>query len=196
MRTRPPSLLPIFRSDGQARLLARLFLRPDVPASLSELAREIGRDPASVQREVAQLELAGILKTERIGGARIVRPDKDSPIHDEMERLVLKTLGPAVVLARALAAVGGIEYAFVFGSWAQRMMGEEGPAPADIDLLVVGTPDRRALSRACRAAGDELGREVGAVVVVPVDWETRATGFIRSIREGALIPIAVPTAAP
>lgn len=194
MRTQPPTLLPIFRSDGQARLLARLFLRPDVPISLADLAREIGLDPASVQREVTRLEAAGILRTERMGGARIVTTNPDSPIHDELERLVLKVLGPAVVISGAITGVSRILQAFVFGSWAQRMLGEPGPPPTDIDLLVVGKPDRRALSKACLLAGGELGREVNPVILTPEDWNVGATGFIRSVRAGSLIPVELQTA--
>ena len=39
MRSSPPRLLPLFRSDGQARVVAELFLCPDRELSLSELAR-------------------------------------------------------------------------------------------------------------------------------------------------------------
>ena len=39
MRSSPPRLLPLFRSDGQARVVAELFLFPDRELSLSELAR-------------------------------------------------------------------------------------------------------------------------------------------------------------
>lgn len=192
MRTSPPTLLPIFRSDGQARLLARVFLRPDEPTSLADLARDVGLDPASVQREVTRLESAGILKTERIGGARIVHPNILSPIYDEIDRLVLKTLGPAVLLSRTLKDVAGVHLAFVFGSWAERIAGRPGPAPQDVDLLVVGTPDRRALSKACRAAAEQLGRDVNPVVVSEEDWEVGATGFVRSVRGGTLVPVDLP----
>lgn len=189
MKTSPPNLLPIFRSDGQSRILARLFLHPDRRFSLSDLARETDLNPASVQREVTRLEAAGIVATTRVGTARIVHVDETSPIHDELSGLVVKTLGPPVVLAAALAELSGIERAFIFGSWASRMLGHVGAVPADIDLLVVGTPDRRALSAACARAGATLGREVQATVVAPGDWDPPRTGFLRSLHEGALVPV-------
>lgn len=191
MKTNPPILLPIFRSDGQSRILARLFLHPQRQFSLSELARETDLDPASVQREVTRLEAAGIVASTRVGTARIVRIDETSPIHAELSGLVMKTLGPPVALAAALADLSGIEEAFIFGSWASRMLGQSGPVPADIDLLVVGAPDRRALSAACARAGATLGREVQATVVSPVDWDPPRSGFLKSLHEGALVPVGV-----
>jgi predicted nucleotidyltransferase len=50
-----------------------------------------------------------------------------------------------------------MEHASVFGSWAQRYLGEPGPAPTDIDLLVVGRPDMDVLADAVSRAGARLG---------------------------------------
>jgi predicted nucleotidyltransferase len=122
-----------------------------------------------------------------VGTARIVRVDETSPIHDELSGLVMKTLGPPVALAAALADLSGIEEAFIFGSWASRMLGQFGPVPADIDLLVVGVPDRRALNAACARAGATLGREVQATVVSPGDWDPPRTGFLKSLHDGSLV---------
>jgi len=187
--TAPRDLLPIFRSDGQARILAEIYLHPERETSMSDLARHSGLHPASVQREVSRLEAAGILRTSRVGTARMVRADMDSPIHPELALLVLKALGPPIVISRAIAGIAGIEEAFIFGSWAQRMLGRPGPSPADIDLLVVGAPDRSELSAACREAAASLGREVQPVVVSPADWEPPRTGFLRSVREQGIVPV-------
>lgn len=189
MKTAPPPLLPIFRSAGQARLLSVLFLSPERSFSLSDLARRADLDAGNVHREVSRLESAGIVTTARVGTARMVRADEDSPVHEELSRLVLKTLGPPVVLARELAVIKGIEAAFVFGSWAQRMRGEAGPSPGDIDLLVVGDPDRRAVSAACRRAEASLGREVQPTIVSSADWSSPRTGFLQGLKAGALIRI-------
>lgn len=187
--TVPRDLLPIFRSDGQARILGEIYLHPERETSMSDLARRAGLHPASVQREVSRLEDAGILQTGRVGTARMVRADVDSPIHHELSLLVLKVLGPPVVISRAIAGVTGIDQAFIFGSWAQRMLGQPGASPADIDLLVVGEPDRSELTAACRQAAAALGREVQPVVVSPGDWDPPKTGFLRSVREQGLVPV-------
>ncbi|MGD0713912.1 MAG: winged helix-turn-helix domain-containing protein, partial [Gaiellaceae bacterium] len=88
MRTDAPLLLPIFRSRGQGRLLARIFLHPEEPIPLAGLAREIGLDATTVLREVNRLEDAGLVVSDRIGRARVVRPDERSPFYPELSALL------------------------------------------------------------------------------------------------------------
>ena len=189
MRTEAPLLLPLFRSRGQARLLARVFLHPDERLSLNQLARELDLDPATVQREAGRLEEAGILTSERIGAARLVRPNEESPFYPDLSGLVFKAFGPVPVLRERLKRLAGIEAAFVYGSWASRYAGDRGEAPGDIDLLILGRPDRRKLARLCREASEELGFEVNPTVVGAEDWESGATGFIRSVKRELLVPV-------
>jgi len=189
MRTPAPLLLPLFRSSGQARLLARIFLHPDDRLSLNQLARELGIDPATVQREAERLEEAGILTSERVGRARLIRPNEESPFYPELSGLVFKAFGPVPVLRERLKRLAGVENAFIYGSWASRYAGDRGEAPGDIDLLILGKLDRRKLARLCREAGEELGFEVNPTVLSQEDWESDATGFIRSIKEQPLVPL-------
>lgn len=189
MRTEAPILLPLFRSRGQARLLARVFLHPDERLSLNQLARELDLDPATVQREAERLVEAGILTSERVGTARLVRPNEESPFYLELSGLVFKAFGPVPVLRERLKGLVGVEAAFIYGSWASRHTGERGEAPGDIDLLILGSPDRRKLARLCRETSEELGFEVNPTVLSKEDWESDATGFIRSIKERPLIPL-------
>ena len=189
LRTEAPILLPLFRSRGQARLLARVFLHPDERLSFNQLARELDLDPATVQREAERLVEAGILTSERVGTARLVRPNEESPFYLELSGLVFKAFGPVPVLRERLKELVGVEAAFIYGSWASRHAGERGEAPGDIDLLILGSPDRRKLARLCRETSEELGFEVNPTVLSKQDWESDATGFIRSIKERPLIPL-------
>jgi DNA-binding transcriptional ArsR family regulator len=191
MRTEAPLLLPLFRSRGQARLLTQVFLHPKERLTLNQLARELGVDPATVQREAARLEEAGILTSERVGRARLVRPNESSPFYPELSGLVFKAFGPLPVLKDTLREVAGIEAAFIYGSWASRYSGERGDAPGDIDLLVLGRPDRRELARMCRDASQELGLEINPTVLSKEDWDSDATGFIRSIKAQPLVSLVV-----
>lgn len=193
MRTAAPLLLPLFRSRGQARLLARVFLHPYERLSLNQLAAELGTDPATVQREAERLEQAGILASERVGTARLLRPNEDSPFYPELSVLIMKAFGPLPVLRERLRQLSGVEAAFIFGSWASRYSGEPGDAPGDIDLLILGAPDRRKLARLCREASQELGLEVRPTVLASEDWEADATGFIRSVKDQPLVPLIEDT---
>jgi predicted nucleotidyltransferase len=191
MRTSPPHLLPLFRSSGQARLLAQLFALPGGEGlTLAALGRAAGLASSRVHREVESLEAAGLLRSERVGTARLVRPNVESPYYPELRSLLLKAFGPATVLEPLLGEVPGVEEAFLFGSWASRYLGEPGSAPGDIDLLVVGDVDPGDVYRACRRAEDTLGRPVNPTILSRQEWTDRG-GFVRAVREGARLPLNV-----
>lgn len=187
MRTAAPLLLPIFRSAGQARLLARLFLPNGEGAPLSNLAADVGLAKSRVSDELNRLEQAGLVESERVGNTRVVRPNVDSPYYPELRSLILKAFGPVSVLTRRLREVEGVDEAFLYGSWASRYLGHEGPPPGDVDVLVVGSPDVHRVREAARDAARELGREVNSTVLSRDEWDDEASGFVRTVRDRPLI---------
>lgn len=187
MRTATPLLLPIFRSSGQARLLARLFLPDGDGAPLSTLAADVGLAKSRVSDELNRLEQAGIVESERVGNTRVVRPNADSPYYPELRSLILKAFGPVSVLTRRMREVADIDDAYLYGSWASRYLGHEGPPPGDVDVLVVGSPDVQAVRGAARAAARELGREVNSTVLSTDEWGNDASGFVRTVRSRPLV---------
>jgi predicted nucleotidyltransferase len=181
--------IPIFRSNGQARLLARLFLRPDEGVSLRALARELDLDASVVSREAARLEEAGIISSKNVGRSRVIAPNPESLYYPELSSLVLKAFGPMAVLRELVRNLEGVDDAYIYGSWAERYLGESHSLPNDIDLLIVGKPNRRELSKRTRQADSQLGLEVNATVVPPDEWFGERSGFIRSIKRKPLIPL-------
>lgn len=121
--------MPLFRSEHQLHLLGELFIYASDARSVSELSDVTGIPQATISREVARLEEAGLLRSSRRGRLRLVEADDRLPYHHELRALLLKTIGPVAVLAHKLAEVAGIDQALIFGSWAARYHGEPGPAP-------------------------------------------------------------------
>ena len=181
MRVAPPPLFPLLRSELQARILARTVMGGD-EESVASLASAIEADAGNTAREVLRLERGGVLTSRRVGRTKLVRANTAAPFYRPLYDLVTIVFGPVSVLAERLAAVDGIIFADIFGSWAARYRGEEGPAPADIDLLVVGNPDRDDLYDAVQDASRLLNREVNPVVVSLQRWDTSDDGFIVELR--------------
>jgi DNA-binding transcriptional ArsR family regulator len=189
--------LPIFRSDGQARLLSVLVLdEAGTWRSLSELGRLTDLAPSSVMREVDRLESAGLVETERVGNVRRVRADRGSRFHADLRGLLLKAYGPEPVLRAALSPVRGVRQAYLFGSWARRSRdpGESAEEPHDLDLLVVGDPRPEDVYRACAEAEAQLHLAIDPVIVSEEQWsgaeETASMrGFLAAVRADA--PIAL-----
>lgn len=162
---------------------------PASEASLSDLARDLGADVGTVQREVARLEEAGILKTRRVGRARLASLDSDSPYFQPLADLVALAFGPRYILEQELAEVNRIDEAFIFGSWAARFIGREGAQPADVDLLVVGSPDRDDLYEAVSRAEARLKRPVNVTVKKARTWRESQDAFLQQVRSSPLLPL-------
>jgi len=189
MRTKAPPLLPIFRSELQGRLLALLYSDADKGWTVSDLAGVLSAHIATVQREASRLEEAGILQSERVGKSRVLRPNLGSPYAEDLSSLVTKAFGPSHVLAPLFSHVRGVEEAYLFGSWAARYAGERGPAPGDVDVLVIGDPDVEALDSVAVEAQGRLGREVNITIRTREEWARARDGFVRTVKAGPLEPI-------
>jgi len=189
MRTEPSLLLPLFRSDGQRRLLSRIYLASDRPAPLAELARELGIDRGGLKREADRLERAGLIRSERIGRQRYLYPDTSSPYFRDLYRLLVKAFGPGTLIGPELAGIDGIEEAYLYGSWAARYHGEVGLDPADIDVIVIGNPSRIAVAGADRRLTELVGREVNISIVAPPEWDAAESGFLQEVRRRPLVPV-------
>lgn len=194
MRTAAPELAPLFRSDAQGELLAQVLLNPEEAFTTAELSRTAGTSYASTHREVERLIRMGLVHHERVGRAKRFRADVTSPAYMPLVEILLLTYGPAVVLPQALANVDGIEQAYIYGSWAARREGEPGSPPGDIDVLVIGTPSRRALYEASETAQRRLQREVNIRAISRTSWDSAADPFVQTLQNRPLIEIALEEA--
>jgi DNA-binding transcriptional ArsR family regulator len=151
-----PSLLPILRSQQQAEILALLLGDPERELSLTEISQLTGAPHPSVYREVQRAEQAGLVTTRKIGNTRLVRADADSPYYPGLADVLTRAFGVPAVLADTLRTVSGIDAAYIFGSWAARHEGQPGRRPVgDIDVLVLGRPDRTSYTK--RSASPRSG---------------------------------------
>jgi DNA-binding transcriptional ArsR family regulator len=181
--------LPIFRSPTQARLLTYLFVTgADRPLSLSALSNRMDIPLSTVQREIDQLERAGLVNSERVGTMRVVYANRSSPYFLDLASLLLKAFGPPALLGSLLRKIPRIQEAYIYGSWARRYHEDEGLAPRDLDVLVIGTPSMNAVYSAARRAEAELDLEVNPIVVARKEWDN-PKGIVRRIKNGPLVEI-------
>lgn len=181
-RTVVGEVLPIFRSENQAKLLAAIFLAPESEVlSLERLAVLTEVPYPSVHREIARLQAAGLVVDTRIGNLRRIQPNPLSPFCGPLAALIDAVFGPVPLLRDALGTLAGVEAAALYGSWAARSLGEPGDAPGDVDVLVIGAPDPAAVYRACRQVEDRVRRPVNPTIARPDEWRTNPSGFFDQI---------------
>jgi len=193
-RTPAPSLLPILRSQQQGEILALLLGDPDQERSLTEIARMTGTPHPSVFREVERAERAGLVASRKVGNSRLVRADVSSPYYAGLAEVLTRAFGVPAVLAGELSGVRGLASALVFGSWAARHAGQSGVRPVgDIDVLVLGDPDRDALYEAAGRAELRLGRPV-QVTVRDASWlESGSGSFHETVTSRPMLKLALPS---
>ena len=181
-------LAPVLRSETQARLLAAVLLQPDRETSIADLARETGSDPGNLHSEVERLVRAGILADRRVGRARLLRAG-DSALIGPLANLLRLGYGPKPALERALTDVPGIKQAFIGGSWAARYQGQAGAFPHDVDVIVVGTPNRDDVTDAAIEALRAVGHD-GQVIFRSVSaWRDAKDAFTRTAKDNPLVEL-------
>lgn len=168
MPTAAPELVPIFRSETQARLLAEVFFGR--PSSGSDLARRLGLLQSTVARELSRLADAGVVTLEAVGRAKIVRP-ATTPYTNALRQLVAYAAGVPHVVRAEYVEVDDIDEVFIHGSWAARFHGTPGPPPNDIDLVIVSATHTRFTLAEHRATIEAATGLTVDQIVLPPDHE-------------------------
>ena len=187
------ALLPILRSQQQGEILALLLGDPGLELSLTEIAARTGAPHPSVYREIQRAEQAGLVTTRKMGNVRLVRANTASPYYPGLADVLTRAFGVPAVLAEVLRPVGGIAAAYIYGSWAARHDGQAGQRPVgDIDVLVLGEPDRDRLYDALSTAEERLGRPIQATIREPA-WLDSGTGaFHDTVVSRPLLKLTFP----
>jgi hypothetical protein len=161
----------------------RIRLRPERCAAAGVLDRE----------KIAFCDVEGcphVLALERYGGhAEHHAAAVPIRVHVPGNRLLL----PPVDAAEVLVA-GDAPRLLIVGSGPEeerlrRYAGELGPAPADIDVVIIGRPNVDEVDAASKALEERVDWPINPVVIAPSDWASAPTGFIRQIRKEPLYPL-------
>jgi predicted nucleotidyltransferase len=167
--TVPLTLKRLFSSGLRVKVLSHFFFHPGEAFHVRGLAAEIEESAGSVARELAHLEEAGILTSEPVGNQKRFRLREDNPILEDLRGLFLKTSGASAELKEALAKIGGVEVAFIYGSYASG----EAHAASDIDLMVIGEVSDRELAPAVARVERRLKRHVNYTLYTRAEVEQR-----------------------
>ncbi len=167
-RIAPSGVAGALFSSVQQRLLGTLYGRVDQDFSVSDLIRLANSGSGAVQRELSRLARSDLVVVSRIGNQKRYRANKVSPIYRELRQIVLKTIGLAGPLGRALKPFGQrVQAAFVYGSIAR---GED-TAGSDVDLMVVGNDlSYGEVYSAVENVERQIGRRVNPTVTSREEW--------------------------
>ncbi len=152
-------------------ILALLFRHPGEAYYQGQIMRAVGGGRGAVQRELASLAEAGILRRDVRGDRAYYSANEDCPVFQELRGLVLKTVGLVDVLAAGLRELDGVRVAFVYGSFARGDL----DAQSDVDLMVIGDVDFAQVSLSLRESDGQLAREVNATVYPVAEFQEKVS---------------------
>ena len=153
-------LAQVLSSRVRAGIFNALFGHGHEEIHLRELQRRVGLSLGAVRQDIEKLAQMGLVTRRRDGNRLYYRADESHPLFPDISQMVLKTVGLADVLARALRD-DSIKCAFVFGSVAQGLEKSE----SDIDLFIVGAIGLRKVSSLLSGIGNRVGREINPHVL-------------------------------
>ena len=173
---------------ARVKVLAFLLLNAGEEFYMREIARRAGVALRAVQRELDILEGIALVRRVRRGRQVFARVDTGHPLFGDLRSLFLKCEGLATPVRDALARVGGVEAAAVYGSVAA---GTD-TGRSDIDLMIVGGPDAMALHDAVSEVEDRLGRTISYTVLTRKELAKRRRAgdpFLARVLDGPLLPV-------
>jgi len=163
----------LFGSETRIVLLREFLLHPESEFYLRQFCTLLGLLPRSVSLELANLEGIGLIIRRPAGKSIFYHANRDHVLFDDLQRIIIKTVGLADVVRKALEPFkADIASAFIYGSFANGGF----TAESDVDLMIVGKVSSLLISGAMGVAGQQLGREINFSIFTEEE-------FIRRLKE-------------
>ena len=172
------------------------LLHPEREQTITDLARRLRIPLATVSDEVARLLGADLFTVRKVGRANLLRPNVGNRVVGPLTEIVLATMGPHLVVQEAFAGLQGVERLLIFGSWAARYHDEAGPPPNDLDVLLVGTPNRAEVYEAAETVEQRTGMPVNPVIASARRWNDDADPLMRQIQSHPRVGVELTPLAP
>ncbi len=174
------------KSQVARKVLGFFILNPQERLYVNELSRKLALDKRNLVKKLHELEKEGVLRSEKRGNLRLYGANQDFALYEEYRKIILKTVGVETRLREIIGETPGIKEAYIYGSYAQDAMS----AHSDLDILVVGDHEIKALQRKINLLQREIGREINSVNISEGEFKKRIEmndPFIDGILRGKTI---------
>jgi uncharacterized protein len=183
MRTPLTSVGDLLFGQTRGRVLALLYGVPDETFFVRQIARQVETSVGTVQRELALLADAGLIKRSAVGSQVFYQPNQEHSEFPELRALLAKTTGVFQMLKVAPAPLSSrISVAFVYGSVARC----EEKAANDIDLMAIGAISLDEVLDALGPVEKQLRRPVNPTIYSLEDVRARlheGNHFLQSLKK-------------
>jgi len=157
---RKPVIDALFSKTKQ-NILSATVINPDKWWYLSDLAKSINTSPSSLQRDLLNMTSTGILEKRQEGNRIYYRANKECPVFDELQGIIVKTVGIHDKLFSVLQPlIQQIHTAFIYGSIARR----EEMSTSDVDIMVIGETTISEVVKRLKPVEKIIAREINPTV--------------------------------
>lgn len=156
----------ISKSRIRSNLLKIFFLNKGKNFYIRELARIIETSAGNTRKELLKLEQERLLKSTKKANLVLFQVNEKYPLYKEFESIIKKTLGIEHELEKALKKIKGVEFAFIFGSYAKGDL----KTSSDIDLFIIGDINEDDLITKIQNVETNTNREVDFHIAKPKEF--------------------------
>ena len=160
----------IISSELRRKLLTHYFNHPEEKYYVRELAVLLNLDPGNLSKELRIFEKERLFTAQKKGNLKFYHLNSEHPLYSELKQMIFKTEGIEGSLRAIVNQFPEIEAAFLYGSYAK---GEE-RSGSDVDLMVVGKPDRRHLTAEVRKLEGKIGREINFNIYTKDEFDRKS----------------------
>jgi DNA-binding transcriptional ArsR family regulator len=166
----PDPLAELFSSRVRAAVLTLVLPRPHLGFSLTDLSRRLGLPVSSLQHECYKLTRLGLLRDERVGNARLYRPNPRWPLLEPLTALTVRAVPLQEALRGAIERVPGID-----GAWVSGDLSSQSDPVYLVVLGDLGVEDLDEIFDRCRVALIPIAgaRRVELAYFRTADWMAR-----------------------
>jgi len=176
----------LFGSRTRARILGWFFTHTGESFFVRQLSSILREDPTNLSRELSRLESIGILVSKKEGNLKHHTVNRACPFYNELKGLVSKTVGVVGQIRSGLHRLSGINYGFIYGSFAT----SQETAMSDVDIMIIGDIDIDELDRIIHRIEKEVGREVNYILYSLEEFKIKKASednFVISVLSGKKI---------
>jgi predicted nucleotidyltransferase len=182
------SLADALFTSTQQKVLGLLFGQPARSFYVTQIMELAKSGRGAVQRELHRLEAAGLVSVQMRGNQKHYQANSESPLFQELRRIVRKTVGLVDPLRTAVESLPAtVHVALIYGSVAKRA----DTSASDVDLLIVA--DKLTLEdvyTALSLAEQLLDRKINPTLYTNEEFNrrrARGNPFLKRVLEGPVI---------
>ena len=171
-------------SKTKQNILSATLLKPDKWWYLSDLAKHLKTRPSSLQRDLFRLAFSDVLEKRQEGNRIYYKANTKCPIFDELQGILIKTVGIRDKLASALQPLSPeIHSAFIYGSIAKK----EEMSTSDVDIMIIGKTKLADVVMRFKPVEKIIDREINPTVYQINDFKKGLmdkSNFLEEVTEG------------